>query len=575
MLFWRMGRGPAAPDGLVSLVGIGAEAVRVEGFELDTPSLVRINAVGSVEDGDRDRPAAYGWILRTDTRELVWTQDAQTAQLDNTRMVSEDSLMLAAGAYEAYFASFGSTERSRSGRGPLGIRAHWSNDSKYWQFVVSAQADAGRAIPFKADSWDADALWSTGAVGNRTTRSVRLRVARGSEVRLYSVAELCPRGCDKAAIVRIGGTAPIWEMTPENTREAGGFERNRMFDGYLMLEEGLYEATFSTNRTHAAESWTANPPFDPSAWGLRIWGDPEAIAEFDPWMGPEPAVSFTEVGNDQDLEAVIEVLEPVSVVVVSTGEVGTGESVYDYGWLESASLERLWEMTVRASKAAGGDKTNRVETAFLDLEPGTYRVRYVSDGSHAFGDWRRNEPQVPSRWGISVFPLHAADSDKITVLSKGARPERSAGTRSSSSSSSDAVGSVPVAPVAPVAPVDGELLWEALRVGNDEQHEGSLTFDKKTRLRIISVGEISESDRYDFTRIESSEGDVVWEMNRENTRPAGGNEINRIFDGVLDLDPGSYTVRFQTDFSHAFGDFGGGGPEPPDNWGVRVYRVEH
>ncbi|MBO6576435.1 MAG: hypothetical protein JJ896_17110 [Rhodothermales bacterium] len=562
LVFWRFTRGPGTPPGLVTISDLDEGEVVVRTFELETGSTVAIHAVGSVEDEDGQVPAAYGWILRRDSREVVWTQDLSDGLRERTRVTTSDSVWMEPGTYEAYFTSFGATERSRSGRGALGLKAHWTNDQKFWQMVITPTNGAGQVVRLELDAWDDDAVWSTGAVGNRKTVSTRLRVEEPTEVRIYAVAELCVRDCDTATITPLGEDEPVWQMTRENTSEAGGLLRNRKFDGPVALQPGIYEAVFTTDGSHAARGWRANPPFDPIAWGMRLWGNPEQVREFDPWTGPEPIVSFREVGNDADLEAVLEVSEPVRLVVVSTGEVGSGDTVYDYAWLEAEGVDRVWEQTVDNSESAGGDRTNRVETAFLDLESGTYTLRYVTDGSHAFGDWRRREPAFPERWGVSVFPLEAADGDRVQVISSGSREAPVVAV-------SDDPGETMGAP-----PDESQILFNATRLGNEQQRTGAFSFEKKTRVRIIGLGELSDGGRYDYGWIESSEGATVWEMTRRNTRPAGGNDINRIYDGILELDPGSYVIGFKTDFSHSYGDFGGGAPRNPEAWGIRVYNLD-
>ncbi|NNE69031.1 MAG: hypothetical protein HKN29_01565 [Rhodothermales bacterium] len=505
--------------------------------------------------------AAYGWILRRDSREAVWVQDLTASTVDRTLVTTRDSVRLEAGAYEVYFTTFGATENSQRGRGTLGLRTHWTNDAKYWRLVVSPKRDVARVVRFQNEGWDDEALWSSGTVGNRTARSTRLRVSSPAAVRIYSAAELCVRDCDVARIFPLGEEAPVWEMTRENTRAAGGMERNRLFDDTVELAPGLYDVLFETDRTHAARSWRANPPLDPLAWGMRLFGVSGDVAEFDPWRGPEPIVSFTEIGNDADLEAVLEVDQTAHVVVVATGEVGSGDTIYDYAWVETETGDRAWEMTVDASEPAGGDKTNRMETAFLTLEPGTYALRYVSDGSHAFGDWRRREPSVPARWGVTMFPLEPADAPRVRVLTEG---DRVAPVVQEADEAGETLGDLPP---------DESLLFGAANLGNDQEREGEFVLESKSRIRVIALGEITDGGQYDFGWIDTADGSRVWEMTRRNTREAGGNAINRLYDGILELDPGRYVVGFETDFSHAVGDFGGGEPPNPEAWGIRVFLL--
>ena len=62
----------------------------------------------------------------------------------------------------------------------------------------------------------------------------------------------------------------------------------------------------------------------------------------------------------------------------------------------------VWEMTWRKTDPAGGADKNREVTDIITLEPGTYEVRYESDGSHSFNDWNAAPPRHPRDWGITV-----------------------------------------------------------------------------------------------------------------------------------------------------------------------------
>ncbi len=563
LLFWRMSGGPAKPAGLLAVYDIEVGKLAARTFVLDSEALVHIAAIGSVEAEGGGRVAAYGWLLNRATREVVWLQEAKSSEFDRTLMVTADSVLLPEGAYDVYFTSFGETESARGGRAILGLRTHWTNDAKEWMIAVSVAEGVGQEISFEAGGWDTDALWSTGAVGNRARRSTRLQVQRETEVRVYSIAELCRRGCDSASIKNVVSGDVVWELKVQGSAPAGGLDRNRAFDGTVTLAPGIYEMKFQTDRRHAARAWRANPPFDPLAWGMRVYADSEDVSEFDPWYGPDPIVSFREVGNDANLEAELLVVENISVVLVSTGESGSGSSdiLYDYAWLEKeGSSSRVWEMTVDASGGAGGDNTNKVETAFLELGPGRYFLHYVSDGSHAFGDFRRSEPDVPARWGVTMFPLVTPEG-AVVLVDQRSRAERSSPTGTETG-------------ILSPLPDASRILFQATSLGNDSERETTLSLDEKTRIRVIAVGEISESDQYDYGWIENVGKRRIWEMTRDNTRPAGGNDINRIFDGELELDPGDYRIHFETDFSHAFGDFGGGGPADEGGWGIRVYRVD-
>jgi len=68
-------------------------------------------------------------------------------------------------------------------------------------------------------------------------------------------------------------------------------------------------------------------------------------------------------------------------------------------------------------------------------------------------------------------------------------------------------------------------------------------------------------------------GRRVWEMPYRITEHAGGAGKNRRFAGTVKLPPGEYVLRYETDGSHAFGDWNAAPPDDPEMWGITVYRA--
>jgi hypothetical protein len=76
---------------------------------------------------------------------------------------------------------------------------------------------------------------------------------------------------------------------------------------------------------------------------------------------------------------------------------------------------------------------------------------------------------------------------------------------------------------------------------------------------------------YDCGWIVDGAGRAIWRMEYGGTRSAGGAAKNRLFDGTLRLDPGSYTAYFTTDGSHSFGGgFNASRPFDAAYWGMTI-----
>jgi hypothetical protein len=79
---------------------------------------------------------------------------------------------------------------------------------------------------------------------------------------------------------------------------------------------------------------------------------------------------------------------------------------------------------------------------------------------------------------------------------------------------------------------------------------------------------------YDYGWIENERGGVVWEMTYRMTEHAGGADKNRMLNKVILLPAGEYTVYYQTDDSHAYGDWNSRAPHDSSHWGITIRREE-
>lgn len=567
LLVWRVTGGPGRPEAAVALVDVSLGELDAEGFGLERDGRVRIEATGSILEPGDPTWAAYPWILRLDDRSVAWSFAPDSLDADRTLQTAVDTVTLRAGAYTVYYTTFGPTARARSGGSFLGLRRYWTNDEGSWQFVLST-VDSIAVEPLTdsdtVSSAEPAAVWTSGPVGNRSNREGLFVVNEPTSIRVTAVAELCSTRCDDAMIEDAVSHRTIWALSGAETEPAGGMIENRRFDGSVDLPAGIYRARFTTDGSHAYGAWRANPPWDPESWGLTVAAPSGTVSAFDPWEDAEPLVAMLQVGDDEVRRTSIEVERRARIVVDATGEISTGGNRYDYAWIEREDRSRVWEMELDRTGPAGGDVTNRREIAFLDLEPGRYVVYYQSDGSHAYGDWRRTRPTHPERWGVAVFPMATGKGDSLSVrvvddVPKPPEPPD--------------VGGIVPPDMAPLPPVAGETIFSAVGLGNDENRTGTFELSRTTRIRIIALGEIDGSQRYDYGWIESATGEFVWEMTVKNTKQVGGDASNRLFDDVVTLPAGRYVAHFHTDFSHANGDFGDSPPPDPAAWGMRIIRM--
>jgi hypothetical protein len=216
----------------------------------------------------------------------------------------------------------------------------------------------------------------------------------------------------------------------------------------------------------------------------------------------------------------------------------------DYGWItDSATHQKVWDMRYADTESAGGDAKNRLVDRVMHLEKGDYVVHYVSDDSHAFGEWNAAAPSDGQHWGI-------------TLLAARGPAERSAATEY-------------------VEKADPSIVAQLVRVRDDENARKSFKLDRESQVRIYALGEGIGRSLADYGWIEDAKtGKTVWEMTYRTTEAAGGAAKNRRFDGTVTLQAGDYVLRYETDGSHAFGAWNANPPDDPDMWGITVYRVK-
>jgi len=125
--------------------------------------------------------------------------------------------------------------------------------------------------------------------------------------------------------------------------------------------------------------------------------------------------SILNVGEQQNLTEKFELSEPKEMLVICGGE---GRIVlpnsFDYGWLENGKGKVIWSMeTPLNTFLLGGGVKNRLKVGVIKLEPGTYKLRYVSDQGHSFGNWNVIPPADSTLWGIQAFVISKNEYESI------------------------------------------------------------------------------------------------------------------------------------------------------------------
>lgn len=556
---------------LVDLHGLSPRELKSQAFSLAAPQDLRIEAVGAeatsrwaqftqvmktMWQGEqrKNQAAAWSgnaWILDLKTRQVVWELSAApTSSGARNSRVFNGTVKLPEGSYAAYYSAFPDGEYWSESDRKADRQWHWFGDQPVDAFKLVVRGNGQRLPAADVDrlrkASTADAIVSLGGAGPERFEQAGFELSKPTEVSVYALGEAREDGeFDSGWITNADTRAKIWSLGWRDSEAAGGAAKNRVTTLKRTLPAGRYAAFYATDDTHDPSEWNAPPPHDPESWGLTIavhdGAARAAVRRFPYELVPQSAtiLAVTRVGNSESRKQGFTLNRAMDVRIYALGE-GRDGRMYDYGWITSGeSRRRVWEMRYADTQAAGGASKNRLVDTTVHLDTGSYIVHYISDDSHSADDWNSAAPPDGRRWGI-------------TVLSAGGPVDRTA------------IGPYAENP-------DTSMLAQLTEVRDDDQKRKRFTLDREATVRIHAVGEGSGGEMHDYGWIEDTKtGRRVWEMTYRTTEHAGGAAKNRVFDGTIKLPAGEYTVYFETDGSHAFGDWNAAPPDDPEEWGITV-----
>ena len=117
----------------------------------------------------------------------------------------------------------------------------------------------------------------------------------------------------------------------------------------------------------------------------------------------KPLAIIKEMGinAERTVQFAISNKKPVRIFGVGENCSSDFSSWCDYGWIEDSRGKIVWQMQGQAAKHAGGAIKNQLVDTLITLPAGSYKLRYKSDGGHAFNQWDSAPPDF-FFWGISV-----------------------------------------------------------------------------------------------------------------------------------------------------------------------------
>ena len=549
-----------AQKSVVDIRNIGHRDWKMEAFSLDKKLDLNIEARGA-GDHWHDYMYAYAWILNAQTRKVVWEMN-----LDNTYQRSrrykdleyEGSVTLPEGDYEVYFtiSPFNFEDIHIEGLGELldGIFRGFKEKrySRNWGITIEVKNEKDMKYVHKYDPKRRDerVIVQMIRMGDDEFRKEGFQLKEQATVRVYAIGEGSRSDremYDYGWIVDIKTRERIWEMTSRNTDHAGGADKNMQYDDEITLSAGNYMVYYVTDGSHSYERWNARPPYDPTQWGITLWGSrsdfsPQHVIPYTEAEGKRPVIELTRMRDDEFESQGFTLTKPGNLHIYAFGEYSSGR-FFDYGGIIDAHTRaKIWDMTRWNTRHAGGAEKNRLFDDIVHFSAGDYIVYYITDGSHSYRSWNAGPPYDPESWGITIWSV---DDDLDPEDIKEYRERE-----------------------------DPNILVNLTSLGDRERRRDRFFLDSTTKIRIHAIGEGDRDDMYDYGWIENNRGRIVWEMTYRNTEHAGGARKNRLFNDTLILEGGDYEVHFVTDGSHSFDKWNANPPDDPFHWGILIMQEE-
>lgn len=331
----------------------------------------------------------------------------------------------------------------------------------------------------------------------------------------------------------------VWDLRgSEAQRDRNG---RRRFAGTVRLAAGIYEAHYGAYPT----DWTdrSDEPLDELALTITGSGRPATAQELLAAVRGFKASAIATLVPDRNGLAryAFTLARPTEVEFYAVGE-GRQDGNADYGWIINADTRvRVWELSYATSEPAGGAPKNRMVRETLRLPAGRYVASFVSDDSHDPSAWNAMPAFDPEFWGLTLRIADAAARGAVRPFTYEPVPA-------------------------------GQTIVSLIGLGDDVSRSAGFTLRRALDVRIYAIGEGVSGDMVDYAWVvDATRRRRVWTMQHANTEPAGGSQKNRIFDGTLRLEPGSYLVYYTSDGSHSAAEWNAERPNDSRYWGVSVF----
>lgn len=271
-------------DVILSMVKVGNNENRTDGFTLKRETKIRIYAIGE-QSNSRRVMADYALLLDAKTRAKVWTMTADNSYhaggASKNRYVDE-IITLPAGSYIVQYNTDDSHAYNDWNSDPPFDTEHYGVTI----YGVGEKFDRSSVTKY-VEQRDKNVIAQIIRVGNSASKEQRFKLEKTTRIRVYAIGEGVNREmADYGWITDNKTGTTVWEMTYSMTFHAGGARKNRMVNTTIILDKGDYTLHYETDDTHAYRNWNQDPPEDPEYWGITLYLDDNSVPV--PPVPPKP-----------------------------------------------------------------------------------------------------------------------------------------------------------------------------------------------------------------------------------------------------------------------------------------------
>jgi hypothetical protein len=258
------------PEGqtIVSLIGIGDQATRSEGFTLKRPMDVHIYAMGEASGEDM---VDYAWIVDAEHHKRVWTMrydDTEHAGGGEKNRLFDGTVHLVPGNYRVYYRSDDSHSAHDWNAAPPAEERYWGVSV----FPASGKLNRADIGPFeRSGRGNSPALAQLVDMGDEEDARRTFQLTASTRLRVFALGEGRNGDMFDYGWIEDSNGRTVWKMTYDETEPGGGADKNRMFEGLITLPAGTYVLRYSSDGSHSQAHWNDEPPDDPDGWGISVY----------------------------------------------------------------------------------------------------------------------------------------------------------------------------------------------------------------------------------------------------------------------------------------------------------------